>query len=224
MPAKRGPFVRRTNRHLRVVRRSNFSKSQLYKKVPEYTFRRWVDTYETINHNMPSPPLTADSEYFLTMPGSGFSSCVFDFKLNQLVNANEFVDLFDWYKFLKIEVFVSNKIQDTSANLQRLTMYSVIDTNDNTPPPSLAVMKQYQNCKMHQWNDKSVQKKKFSIAPTLLSESDVELTGQDRSPYVNTVSSGKTYLGLKLGFINNDSLPQHLFVNVRYTLKFKVPK
>lgn len=82
-------------------------------------------------------------------PGTG----VMEFRLNELVNASEFTNLFDRYRLRGVQVKIVPRVNSFDANpnatvQSRPTIHTAIDYNDSTAPTDALELMQYDTYRM----------------------------------------------------------------------------
>lgn len=129
------------------------------------------------------------------------------FALSGVINAAEFSALFDQYKITGIKLnFYLVRNLGNAANVVgiRPRMYIVTDYDTSTSPTSFDELREYSNCRVHQFDDS----KPFTyfIRPKILNEvyrTAVSTgTAPQRPPWVSTAHLDLQHFGMRLGIEN----------------------
>jgi len=131
----------------------------------------------------------------------GATITIFSPSLGLLDQASTFTALYDQYRIVRVDyrfrpMFRSENFV-ASTDLAPL-LYVVADYDDNTNPSTLAVLRQYQNIQIHEYEAFN-----YSIIPhcadALYSGSVFTSFGNVTTPWIDVASTGVVHYGIKVG-------------------------
>lgn len=199
--SSRKPIVRRRRAVRRIAR-------PMRNMVNRHIFRRLANEVALVNSGE-FPLWTANVNSSGGSPddfGTTQTGCAFKFTLNDLIEANDFITLFDRYKILGVKLnflYQANMAEQTSKAPLPIIHYST-DYDDATAPASEDKVKNKYNCKTKVLNANRT----FSVyikprvAQNVYSASLTSAYGNIKAPFIDCTYSQVEHYGLKVWIRN----------------------
>jgi len=151
----------------------------------------------------------------------------FNFSLDQLAQYTSFTTLFDQYRFEEVQVIIRpmyNAIGLSNISTTRVPMlYTVIDYDDNATPGSLAVLQEYSNCAISEF-ETTVATFQPHIALAAYDGSVFTSFANQTNQWIDAAYPAVKHYGVKMGCdpgISGQTNLQCWNIAVRYRLSFK---
>jgi hypothetical protein len=149
------------------------------------------------------------------------------FKLSDLPELSSFTNIYEQYKFVKVEVsFIPlvNLVNTTTGTPASHPLLVVIDYNNNGNPPNINALLDYTNLKITPCN-KAV---KITLQPHSLAlmydGSAGQAGGSIPAQWITTTQTSIVHYGIRYGIKSTGSgtiIPQNWAVYLKYTVLFK---
>lgn len=164
----------------------------------------------------------------LTITSSTGVGTAFQFKLGDLTNYSEFVNLFDQYriKAVKFTIVPTFNGNDITNQLTMSSFHSAIDHNDVNPPTAVTDLMQYDTYKRSRMSRGHKRYFATSIAAPANASGNSYITSWNRWINTSTVGTGDevNYLGLKMwldGITQTTELEANFEIYVTYYFQCK---
>jgi hypothetical protein len=161
-------------------------------------------------------------DVIVAQSGLSGNTGAFGYTISQLDQASSFNNLFDQYRIDRIDVtffpmFRANPLASTSATLVPL-IYVAVDYDDANAPASVATLREYENCTVHDDSCSFTVSFHPHVAIAAYSGAFTSFANQ-QSPWIDNASSGVLHYGVKwavTGVTASQSVGQAWNVSARY--------